>query len=263
METDSLFSRTGLMLGPEAMRRLAATRVALFGTGGVGSWCAEALVRTGVGRLMLVDSDRVAPSNVNRQLMATTRTLGEPKVEVLAERLRAINPEADLDVRRAVYEEATAASFRLEEFDYVIDAIDSLAEKAALIRHALSIPSVTLFASMGAALKMDPALVRTGRFRKVEGDGLARALRTKFRKTGGLPARDFLCVWSPERRENRGAPAAEAPAADGERDWNAKKARINGTVAHMTALFGLVLASLVVRDVEKKCTNEDHETGKD
>ena len=205
METDSLFSRTELMLGPETMRRLAATRVALFGTGGVGSWCAEALVRTGVGRLMLVDSDRVAPSNVNRQLMATTRTLGEPKVEVLAERLRAINPEADLDVRRAVYEEATAASFRLEEFDYVIDAIDSLAEKAALIRHALSIPSVTLFASMGAALKMDPALVRTGRFGKVEGDGLARALRTKFRKTGGLPARDFLCVWSPERRENRGA----------------------------------------------------------
>ena len=262
METDSLFSRTELMLGPETMRRLAATRVALFCTGGVGSWCAEALVRTGVGRLMLVDSDRVAPSNVNRQLMATTQTIGEPKVDVLAERLRAINPRVELDVRRAVYEEATAASFRLEEFDYVIDAIDSLAEKAALIRHALSIPSVTLFASMGAALKMDPALVRTGRFGKVEGDGLARALRTKFRKTGGLPARDFLCVWSPERRENRGAPAAEAPAAPGERDWNARKARINGTVAHMTALFGLTLASLVVRDVENKCTANDHETKK-
>jgi len=252
MEISPFFSRTERMLGPGLMKRLASTRVALFGTGGVGSWCAEALVRTGIGHLMLVDSDGVAPSNINRQSMATMQTLGRPKVEVLAERLRTINPEVELDVRRAVYEEATAASFHLEEFDYVLDAIDSLAEKAALIRHALSIPSVTLFASMGAALKMDPGQIKTGRFRKVEGDGLARALRTKFRKTGGIPARDFLCVWSAEQRANRGEERAEKPSADNPRDWNAKKARVNGTVMHATAMFGLVLASLVIRDCEEK-----------
>lgn len=242
------------MLGAALMQRLAATRVALFGTGGVGSWCAEALARTGVGKLMLVDSDCVAASNINRQLMATTETIGEPKVEVLARRLKAINPALELDIRRVVYDATTADSFNLEGYDYVMDAIDSLTEKAALIRHALSIPTVTLFASMGAALKMDPAQIRTSRFRKVEGDGLARALRQKFRKTGGIPARDFLCVWSPEQRTNRGTFQEEA-ASIGEQDWNARKARINGTVAHTTAIFGLTLASLVIRDLEAKTSD--------
>lgn len=242
------------MLGAALMQRLAATRVALFGTGGVGSWCAEALARTGVGKLMLVDSDCVAASNINRQLMATTETIGEPKVEVLAHRLKAINPALELDIRRGVYDATTADSFNLEGYDYVVDAIDSLTEKAALIRHALSIPTVTLFASMGAALKMDPAQIRTSRFRKVEGDGLARALRQKFRKTGGIPTRDFLCVWSPEQRTNRGT-FQEGVAPTGEQDWNAKKARINGTVVHTTAIFGLTLASLVVRDLEEKTSD--------
>lgn len=240
------------MLGTPTLDALAATKVALIGLGGVGSWCAEALVRSGVGELMLVDSDRVDITNVNRQLMATTKTAGEIKVEVLAARLREINPAVRLDVRPDVYSEAGAASFNLERFDYVIDAIDSLAEKAALIRHALSIPSVTLFASMGAALKMDPFQIRATEFRKIAGDGLARALRQKFKKTGGCPARKFLCVWSPEHRENLGeqpASPAEASATD---SWSARKARINGTVAHTTAIFGLNLAALVLQDVERK-----------
>ena len=144
------------MLGTKTMDALAAARVAVIGLGGVGSWCAESLVRTGVGELMLVDSDRVSITNVNRQLMATTKTAGQVKADALAARLREINPAVRLDVRRQVYDAAHAADFALERCDYVVDAIDSLAEKAALIRHALSIPTVTLFASMGAALKMDP-----------------------------------------------------------------------------------------------------------
>ncbi len=233
------------MLGEETMARLAAARVAVFGLGGVGGWCAESLVRSGVGHLLLVDSDRVAETNVNRQVMATTKTVGRVKVEALAERLREINPAIGLDVRAEIYDETTAASFNLEDFDYVIDAIDSLAEKALLIRHALSIPSVTLFASMGAALKMDVFRIRAGEFRKVEGDGLARALRRKFKETGGLPTRKFQCVWSPEHRENLGP---EPVAADAEA-WSARKARINGTVAHTTAAFGFALAGLVLQDV--------------
>ena len=230
------------MLGTAALEALARTKVAVFGLGGVGGWCAEALVRSGVGRLMLVDSDKVAESNVNRQVMATTATVGEVKVEVLAKRLREINPLVELDVRARRYTEDTAGEFALGEYDYVVDAIDSLDCKAALIRHALSIPSATLFSSMGAALKIDPFQIRATEFRKVEGDGLARALRTKFKKTGGMPSRKFTCVWSPERRENLGA-----ETGDGETGK-----RVNGTVVHTTAIFGFALAGLVVQDVEHK-----------
>ena len=249
MAHPAIFHRAELMLGTRTLDALRASRVAVFGLGGVGSWCAEALVRSGVGRLLLVDSDNVATTNVNRQLMATTATVGRVKVEVLAERLREINPEVELDVRPCVYDATTAASFALADYDYVIDAIDSLAEKAALIRHALSFPSVTLFASMGAALKMDLFQIRATEFRKIEGDGLARALRNKFKQTGGFPERKFTCVWSPERRENLGDVAD--PTLDNDR-WSQRKARINGTVAHTTAAFGLALANLVVADVEKK-----------
>ena len=251
MPHPALFDRLERMLGASALDALRATRVALFGLGGVGSWCAESLVRSGVGRLLLVDSDRVCATNVNRQLMATTRTIGEVKVEALARRLREINPAVDLDARAEVYSAETAASFDLAACDYVVDAIDSLSEKAALIRHTLSIPSVTLFASMGAALKMDPFQIRATAFRKVAGDGLARALRQKFKKTGGLPARAFTCVWSPERRENLGAADPEAPTPGADR-WSARKARVNGTVAHTTAIFGFALAGLVVADVERR-----------
>ncbi len=241
---DPAFGRTALMLGEEAMARLAAARVAVFGLGGVGGWCAEALVRSGVGRLLLVDSDRVAATNINRQVMATSRTVGQVKVEALAARLREINPAVELDVRAEVYDATTAATFDLASYDYVIDAIDSLTEKAALIRHALSIPSVTLFASMGAALKMDVFQIRASGFRKVEGDGLARALRRKFKETGGLPAREFTCVWSPERRENLGVP----PPPDAEDARSVRKARVNGTIAPVTAAFGFALAALVLQD---------------
>ena len=180
--------------------------------------------------------------------MATTKTVGRVKVEVLAERLREINPSVKLEVRAEIYSEENATSFQLEKYDYVIDAIDSLTEKAALIRHALSIPTVTLFASMGAALKMDPFQIRASEFRKIEGDGLARALRQKFKKSGGFPARKFICVWSPERRENLG----EVIQPDAGDTWGERKARINGTVAHTTAIFGFALAGLVLQDIEKR-----------
>ena len=246
-----LFKRTELMLGTRTLDALASAKVALVGLGGVGSWCAESLVRTGVGELLLVDSDRVAVTNVNRQLMATTKTEGQVKVEVLAARLREINPDVKLTVRAEAYGEANAADFGLERYDYVIDAIDSLSCKAALIRHALSLPSVTLFASMGAALKMDPFQIRATEFRKIEGDGLARALRQRFKKTGGLPSRTFTCVWSPEHRENLG----DVVQPDAEDSWAAMKARLNGTVAHTTAIFGFALAGLVVQDVERRMRN--------
>ena len=143
---------------------------------------------------MLVDSDRICVTNVNRQLMATTKTAGQVKVEVLAARLREINPAVELDVRQKIYDATTAAEFDFSEWDYVIDAIDSLESKAYLIRHALSVPTVTLFASMGAALKMDPFQIRQSVFTKVEGDGLARALRrSSVRRVEFLNVRLCAC----------------------------------------------------------------------
>lgn len=249
MSHPTILSRVELMLGASLVDKLRATRVAIIGLGGVGSWCAESLVRSGIGELMLVDSDKVSITNVNRQLMATTKTVGLSKVSVLAERLKEINPDVKLDVHETVYNEENAASFDLGRFDYVIDAIDSLSEKASLIRHALSFPNVKLFASMGAALKMDPFKIRASEFRKIEGDGLARALRQKFKKTGGFPRRKFTCVWSDEHRENLG----DALQPDIEDSWGAKKARINGTIAHTTAIFGFALAGLVLKDIEESC----------
>lgn len=224
MDNEGYFQRTELLLGEETMRALSRTRVLVVGTGGVGSWCAEALVRTGIGHIALVDSDLVCASNVNRQLMATSATIGEPKVQALARRLREINPSAAISAIEGIYSADTAPAFNLEKYDYVIDAIDSVADKAHLIRNALSIPSVTLYSSMGAARRLDPFRVRATEFWKVQGDGLARALRNRFRKSGEFPARKFTCVWSDE------PPRAEA-----------------GTVMHVTAAFGLALASLVVR----------------
>ncbi len=225
------FQRTELLLGEAAMARLAQTRVAIFGLGGVGGWCAEALVRSGVRQLLLVDYDTIAESNINRQIIATTATIGRVKVEAVAQRLREINPEVQVEVRAEAYTEANAATFSLESYDFVIDAIDSVADKATLIRHALAIPSVTLFSSMGAALKLDPLQIKTSTFKKVEGDGLARALRQRFKKTGGMPTRAFTCVWSPEHQSK------------------SNTGKENGSYAPVTATFGLALASLVVQRV--------------
>ncbi len=228
-----IFQRAELLLGQQRMERIAAARVIIFGVGGVGSWCAETLVRSGIGHLTMVDGDEVVASNINRQLMATTATIGQPKVEVLRERLQLINPDADIRTVYGRFNADTADSFRLSEYDYVIDAIDSLTDKALLINTVTRLPHTELFSSMGAARKFDPAKIRTAEFRKVEGDPLARTLRHKFKQSGTYPARKFLCVYSDEVLPN----AYESPD------------RANGTLAHITVIFGNLLASLVLRHI--------------
>lgn len=227
------FSRLQLLVGRQQLERLASARVIIFGVGGVGSWCAEALVRSGICHLTIVDSDVVVPSNINRQLMATTATIGQPKVEVLAQRLRLINPEADIRAVVNRYNADTADSFCLGDYDYVIDAIDSLADKALLIHSVTLLPDTQLLSSMGAARKMDPTAITVSEFKKVHSDPLARALRQTFKRTGMFPARKFMCVWSSEVLPNA-EPSTE---------------RINGTVAHITITFGVMLASMVIKHI--------------
>ena len=186
------------------MEALGNTRVIIFGAGGVGSWCAEGLVRSGVGSLTVVDPDDVSVTNINRQLMATTRTVGRPKVESLAERLLEINPEAEIKALKAAYDEETAGSFDLGSYDYVIDAVDSLKNKILLILNA-SASQATFFCSMGAALKVDPRKVRVAEFWEVRGCPLGFIIRKKMRRARTLPASKFLCVYDDEVLPNRGA----------------------------------------------------------
>lgn len=237
--------RSQLLLGQETMQRMEQVRVIVFGVGGVGSWCCESLIRTGIRHLTIVDSDVVCATNCNRQLMATPRTIGQVKVEAMKERLLEINPDADVTALQMTYNEETAESFRLEEYDYVVDAIDSLADKAHLILHATSIKGLKLFSSMGAALRMNPIAIRQAEFWKVEGDALARALRNRFKKNRTFPQSKFQCIYSEEPvMENRGEDAYD--------DANPSKARINGSLSLVTAPFGFALASLVIRDIFSK-----------
>ena len=241
----AIFRRSELLLGNEAMDRIAQKRVIIFGVGGVGSWCAESLVRSGIRQLTIVDSDRVCITNINRQLMATTKTVGQVKVEALRERLLTINPQAEITALQQVFSEERASKFCLEEYNYIIDAIDSLKDKAALILLACK-TNAKLFSSMGAALKLDPTRIKVTEFWKVEGDPLARAIRKKFKHYNRFPEKKFQVVYSDELLENKGCP----PDTD-ETPSLFNKPQTNGSLAHITAIFGFTLAGLVIQDAIK------------
>lgn len=243
----ALFNRTERLVGTDIMDRFAAADVILFGVGGVGSWCAEALVRSGIRSLTLVDPDRVCVTNVNRQLMALPGNVGEPKVEALKARLLEINPDAHITALQEIFSEETASRFDLDRYDYILDAIDSLKDKAALIRHGAAARG-TFFSSMGAAVKLDPTRVRVAAFADVRGCPLGAALRKKMRREGTFPERPFLCVYDDELLPNLGSDEDPAGAVPG----SFKKAQVNGTAAPLTGIFGMTLAGLVLQDIYQK-----------
>ena len=245
MITDPRFNRLRLLLGDETLSQIMKKRVIVFGVGGVGSWCAESLVRSGICDITLVDADKVCITNINRQLLATTSTIDGVKVDVMKRRLLDINPSAQVTALEKRYDDSSASEFNLNDYDYVIDAIDSLADKALLIRNACD-STATLFASMGAALKTDSSRIATAEFWKVQGCPLAAALRRRFKKSKQLPSRKFRCVYSDEVFPNRGGEIDN----DGSMTFN--KVSINGTLAHTTAIFGLKLAELVINDILKR-----------
>ena len=236
------FIRTERLVGAETMDRISKARVLLFGVGGVGSWCAEGLVRSGVERLTIVDSDKVSESNINRQLMATVHTIGRPKVEALKEHLLRINPQADILALQQTYSDENYADFRMDEYDCIIDAIDSLKDKASLILRATA-TKAKFYSSMGAALKTDPRQVRVAEFWEVRGCPLGAALRKKLRREKTIPSKPFLCVYDEEVLPNAGE-STEAPEHG--------KAVVNGTMAHITAIFGFTLSGLVLEDILRK-----------
>lgn len=253
--TTERFNRVELLVGADTMTRIADTRVIIFGVGGVGSWAAESLVRSGIGHITLVDFDRIEATNINRQLPATTDTVGMIKADVMSDRLKSINPDCEIVAVREFYTEETASRFDLEQYDYVIDAIDSLSDKALLIINATRCRRPRLFSSMGAALKMDASAIDVAEFWKVQGCPLAAALRRRFKQSGVFPARKFKCVYSPEIYRNHGIQPdnndqkTKAGSPADLDTMKVKKAQINGTMAHTTAIFGFMLAGLVINDI--------------
>ena len=228
----SLFSRTQLLIGKDSLIRLQDLKIVIFGIGGVGGWTAEALIRSGVKNLTLVDPDNVCQSNINRQLVATQKTIGRPKVDVMKERLLDINPEAEIVALNQKYSKETATDFDLNEYDYVVDAIDSVDDKVLLILNATQ-SSAQFVSSMGAARKMDPLKVSVAEFWKVKGCPLAAILRRKIKKGGIFPQKKFKCVYSEELLENKDVLESEE--------------RVNGSMIHITGVFGLILASLIIQ----------------
>ncbi|MDE6008930.1 MAG: tRNA threonylcarbamoyladenosine dehydratase [Muribaculaceae bacterium] len=250
MTNSHIFDRAELLLGEETMRRLEKTRVIVFGVGGVGSWCAESLIRSGIGHLTIVDNDTVSPTNINRQLMAIPANIGRVKVEALGEILKSINPEAEIECRNEVYSAATAGNFHLEDYDYIIDCIDSLSDKALLIERATATPA-TLYSSMGAALKLDPTRIKVAEFWDVKGCPLARALRQRFKRSGLFPKKKFKCVYSDELLSNAGV-VDPSDSSQLESYGSTRKAGINGSLHHITSIFGITIAGLLIRDVSIK-----------
>jgi len=243
-----LFQRLALITGAEVLEKLAKTSVLIVGVGGVGSWCAEALVRSGVGKIGIVDSDIVCVTNVNRQTQATSNTVGCAKVEALQQRLLEINPHCEVTAWQKVFSRENAAEFGIEKADYVIDAIDSLAHKLDLIETAAA-AGVKFFSSMGMAQKLDPTRIRTADIWETHGCPLARLIRQGLRKRGFNGS--FTVVYSDERLERHEGIAISCGSdnclCNGE--WCGGKKVINGSAVTVTASAGMALASLVLRDV--------------
>jgi tRNA threonylcarbamoyladenosine dehydratase len=253
----ALFQRASLLMGRAALDRIATRRVMVVGLGGVGSWCAEALVRTGFRELTIVDSDTICVTNVNRQAQATALNVGAVKAEELRKRLLEINPDARINPLRLAFDETTCGQFNLPGQHYVVDAIDSLQNKILLIEQCVR-GGVKCYSSMGAAARLDPTQVRTGTLDQTLMCPLARWVRRGLRKRK-VPLQAVTCVYSleppldPAEASHCGATAclcAAGQPAGGEEfpEWCSLKARINGAVVHVTAVFGFTLASLVVRD---------------
>jgi tRNA A37 threonylcarbamoyladenosine dehydratase len=261
MESSPSFNRLELLTGRDALERIHGASVIVFGIGGVGSWCAEALVRSGIKKLTIVDSDRICVTNINRQIQATTATVGMVKVEVLRERLLAINPFAQVEALEKIYDRSTADTFDLSRYDYCIDAIDSLSSKVELILQAHA-AGCKVYTALGAACKLDPTRIRIASLWKSQGCHLGRFVRKRLRR------RDFngdvTCVYSEELVENRGSsggcgtqqcfcPQSDDPE-DPNHEWCSMKKQINGSAVHITGVFGFFLAGMVVQDILKQGT---------
>ena len=239
--------RTELLLGPEKLKMLRRANVLVVGVGGVGAYAAEMIVRSGVGRMTIADADKVSESNINRQLVALHSTVGREKCDILRDRLLDINPELQLTVvNRFIKDDETDALLDSDKFDYVVDAIDTLSPKLALIKGSLD-RGIPVVSSMGAGAKTDPTLMEIRDIAKTHHCPLAHMLRKRLHKIG--IRRGFKAVFSPE------------PVREGAMilcEEQNKKSNV-GTISYIPALFGIGCASVVIRGLVGELDADKHE----
>lgn len=246
------FSRTELLFGKEAMDKLQNSRVAVFGIGGVGGYVCEALVRSGVYHFDLIDDDQVCLTNLNRQIIATRKTVGQYKVDVMRERILEINPDADVSVHKCFFLPENADKFPFEEYDYVVDAVDTVTAKIELVMKAQE-KGVPIISSMGAGNKLDPSAFKVADIYKTRVDPLARVMRREMKKRGVKKLKVVYSEEDPKRpiedmavscRNNCICPPGAQHKCTERRD-------IPGSTAFVPSVAGLIIAGEVIKDLIK------------
>lgn len=246
------FSRTQLLLGEEAIEKMSNSRVAVFGIGGVGGYVCEALVRSGVGAFDLIDDDKVCLTNLNRQIIATRKTVGKYKVDVMKERMLDINPKVDIRVHKCFFLPENADDFPFEEYDYVVDAVDTVTAKLEIIVRAKSL-NIPVISAMGAGNKLDASRFKVADIYKTQMDPLAKVMRRELKKRN---IKHLKVVYSDEQpikpledmsiscRTNCICPPGEAHKCTERRD-------IPGSTAFTPAVAGLIMAGEIVKDLSE------------
>ena len=229
------FSRTELIFGKEAMEKLNRSRVAVFGIGGVGGYTVEALARSGIGALDIVDNDKVCLTNINRQIIATRKTIGKYKVDVAAERIAEINPDCKVKAYKTFFLPETSTEFDFKEYDYIVDAIDTVTGKIAIIEKAKE-SGVPVISAMGAGNKVDPTAFEVADIKKTSVCPLARVMRRELAKRG---IEHLKVVYSKEK------PVKTV----GESEESSGKRAIPGSCAFVPSVVGLIIAGEVIKDL--------------
>lgn len=237
---DNPFMRTELLLGSKAMSKLRESRVCIFGIGGVGSFAAEALVRSGIGSIVLVDYDTIDITNINRQIHANFNTIGRAKVEVMKERILDINPSIDIEIYNVRLEKSNIDKLVSERYDYVVDAIDTVSSKLDLIEKCKNL-SIPIISSMGAGNKLNPTSFKVGDIYSTSVCPLAKVMRHELRKRG---IGDLKVVWSDEK-----------PTKTNIEQKDHRKSS-PGSVSFVPSVAGLIIASEVVKDLIDKEVND-------
>ena len=244
------FSRTQLLIGEEVINRLKGAKVAVFGIGGVGGYVCEALVRSGVGAFDLIDDDKVCLTNLNRQIIATRKTIGKYKVDVMKERILDINPDADVQVHKCFFLPENAADFPFEEYDYIVDAVDTVTAKISLVMKAKEL-NIPIISSMGAGNKLDASLFKVADIYQTKVCPLAKVMRRELKKRG---VKKLKVVYSEEQpmtpiedmaiscRSNCICPPGAAHKCT-------ERRAIPGSVAFVPSVAGLIIAGEVVKDL--------------
>lgn len=247
------FSRTEILIGKEAMEKLKASRVAVFGIGGVGGYVCEALVRTGVGAFDLIDDDKVCLTNLNRQIIATRKTVGQYKTDVMKERILDINPDADVRVHQCFFLPENADRFPFEEYDYIVDAVDTVTAKIALVMKAQEM-NIPIISSMGAGNKLDAGAFRVADIYETKVCPLAKVMRRELKKRN---VKHLKVVYSEEEPitpviEESNSCKTNCICPPGTQRKCTVRRAIPGSVAFVPSVVGLMIAGEVVKEIVKK-----------